>query len=101
VQRSEFSLAVAFALETVIKPSLDLGLPRGIIHVEALADVGSQIQTLLHRKIVHCALEFNKAHCLFILGLRVFSSGIWCSRMADGGGRSGEMADAQDLKIRF
>jgi hypothetical protein len=77
MQCNEFFLAVAFALETVIKPSLDFGLPRWIIHAEALTDVCSQIQTLLHRKIVHCALEFSKAHSLIILGLCVFSSEMW------------------------
>jgi hypothetical protein len=68
MQRDEFFLAMAFAVETVIKPSLDFGLPRWIIHAEALTDVGSQIQTFIHWKIVPCALEFNKAHSLIILG---------------------------------
>jgi hypothetical protein len=59
-------------LQTIIKSSFDLGLRRGLIHSETLANMRGQLQTLLYWKFVHDALEFSNAHSSSILGLSLF-----------------------------
>jgi hypothetical protein len=79
MEREQFFRAMAFALETLIKPPLNFGLPGRIIHAEALANMSRQFQTILHRKLVHRALKFNHAHHLIVPGLRIFSTEMWLS----------------------
>ena len=84
-----------------------------------MSNVGRQFQTLLYRKFIHRALEFNNAHYFIImLGLCVYSRGNFAERHGPGremassaalsfggrgryGNQSDGMADVQDLKIHF
>jgi hypothetical protein len=73
---------MASAPETVIQPARNFFLPRGIIRSETVANVSRQFQTLVRRKFIHRAFEFNNAHDLIMLGLWVVSREILRSRSA-------------------
>jgi hypothetical protein len=62
MEREQFLLRMALAHQAPVQPLAKLSFPLGVILLGTAAQVISQLQELVWREAVHCALKFRNAH---------------------------------------